>query len=200
MGIDERQIYSIDGVIPVIHPSSFIDKSAVIIGDVVIGANCYIGPNASIRGDMARIEIADDSNIQDNCTIHCMTGIPTIIGRWGHIGHGAVVHSAQLADNVLVGMNAVVMNEAVLGENSVVAAMAFVKTGMQVAANTLVAGMPAREIRTLSAEEIQWKRNGTQCYTDLVERCQQSLKKVQPLTEIEAKRPHLTVDLLNKKI
>jgi len=197
---NDLQIYSIDGVIPVIHPSSFIDKSAVIIGDVIIGANCYIGPNASIRGDMARIEIGDDSNIQDNCTIHCMTGIPTIIGRWGHVGHGAVVHSAHLADNVLVGMNAVVMNEAFLGENSVVAAMAFVKTGMQVADNTLVAGMPARVVRQLSKEEVQWKRNGTDCYIDLVERCQRSLKRVEPLTAEEVHRPQLTVDLLNKKI
>jgi len=198
--VDERQIYSIDGVIPVIHPSTFIDKSAVIIGDVHIGANCYIGPNACIRGDFGRIEIAADSNVQDNCTIHCMTGIPTIIGRWGHIGHGAVVHSAQLAENVLVGMNAVVMNDVILGKNSVVAAMAFVKTGMVVAENTLIAGTPAREVRTLSAEEIQWKLNGSKRYTDLATRCIQSLKKVQPLTEIELNRPHLNVDLLNKKL
>lgn len=200
MDLDERQIYSIDGVIPVIHPSSFIDKSAVIIGDVHIGANCYIGPNASIRGDFGRIEIADDSNVQDNCTIHCMTGIPTIIGRWGHIGHGAVVHSAQLAENVLVGMNAVVMNEAILGKNSVVAAMAFVKAGMVVADNTLVAGTPAREVRTLSDDEIQWKLKGSKRYTDLAARCLQTLKRVQPLIEIEPQRPPLNVGLLSKKI
>jgi len=192
------QVFSVDGVIPVIHPSSFVDPSAVVIGDVTIGANCYIGPNVSLRGDMASIEIGEGSNIQDNCMLHCMTGIPTVVGAWGHIGHGAVVHSAQLAENVLVGMNAVVMNDAILGKNSVVAAMAFVKAGMIVADNTLVAGTPAREVRTLSDEEIQWKLNGSKRYTDLAARCLQTLKRVRPLTEKEPKRPQLNVGLLNK--
>lgn len=193
------QIFSIDGVIPVIHPSSFVDSSAVVIGDVVIGANCYIGPNVSLRGDMASIEIGEGSNIQDNCTLHCMTGIPTIIGKWGHIGHGAVVHSARLEENVLVGMNAVVMDDAVIGKNSVVAAMAFVKTGMKVPKNSLVAGLPARVIRSLKPEEIEWKRDGTRCYHELVERCKTSLEAVGPLTEKENNRPSLNVSMIDKK-
>ncbi len=130
--LNQPQVYSIDGVIPVIHPSAFVDPSAVVIGDVTIGANCYIGPNAVLRGDMSSIDIGEGSNIQDNCTLHCMTGIPTMVGAWGHIGHGAVVHSAQLESNVLIGMNAVVMDESFIGKNSVVAAMAFVKTGLKV--------------------------------------------------------------------
>ena len=193
------QIFSIDGVIPVIHPSSFVDSSAVVIGDVVIGANCYIGPNVSLRGDMASIEIGEGSNIQDNCTLHCMTGIPTIIGKWGHIGHGAVVHSARLEENVLVGMNAVVMDDSVIGKNSVVAAMAFVKTGMKVPQNSLVAGLPARVIRSLKPEEIEWKRDGTRCYHELVERCKTSLEAVDPLTEKENNRPSLNVSMIDKK-
>ncbi|PCI68833.1 MAG: phenylacetic acid degradation protein PaaY [Piscirickettsiaceae bacterium] len=193
------QVFSIDGVIPVIHPSSFVDSSAVIIGDVVIGANCYIGPNVSLRGDMASIQIGEGSNIQDNCTLHCMTGIPTIIGEWGHIGHGAVVHSARLEKNVLVGMNAVVMDESVVGENSVVAAMAFVKTGMKIPENSLVAGVPARIIRRLRPEEIEWKRDGTRCYHELVERCKASLEAVDALTEKENNRPSLNVSMIDKK-
>ncbi|PCH84030.1 MAG: phenylacetic acid degradation protein PaaY [Piscirickettsiaceae bacterium] len=193
------QVFSIDGVIPVIHPSSFVDSSAVIIGDVVIGANCYIGPNVSLRGDMASIQIGEGSNIQDNCTLHCMTGIPTIIGEWGHIGHGAVVHSARLEKNVLVGMNAVVMDESVVGENSVVAAMAFVKTGMEIPENSLVAGVPARIIRRLRPEEIEWKRDGTRCYHELVERCKASLEAVDALTEKENNRPSLNVSMIDKK-
>ncbi|MDX2425784.1 MAG: transferase hexapeptide repeat family protein [Cycloclasticus sp.] len=199
MNHNERQIYAIDGVIPVIHPSSFVDQSAVIIGDVVIGANCYIGPNVSLRGDMANIEIGAGSNIQDNCTLHCMPDIPTIIGEWGHIGHGAVVHSATLAKNVLVGMNAVVMDNAYVGENSVVAAMAFVKIGMQVPDNTLVAGTPARVIRQLTEQEIEGKRSGTRCYHQLVERCKTSLQRVPPLSEKEQNRPQLKVGLMAKK-
>lgn len=193
------QIYSIDGVVPVIHPSSFIDNSAVIIGDVVIGPNCYIGPNVSLRGDMASIEIGEGSNIQDNCTLHCMTGIPTIVGEWGHIGHGAVVHSARLEKNVLVGMNAVVMDESVIGENSVVAAMAFVKTGMQVPTNSLVAGVPAKVMRELKPQEIEWKKDGTRCYHELVERCKKSLVPAVALVEKEANRPVLQVSMIDSK-
>ncbi len=193
------QVFAIDGVIPVIHPSSFVDPSAVVIGDVSIGPNCYIGPNVALRGDMAAIEIGEGSNIQDNCTLHCMTGIPTIVGAWGHIGHGAVVHSAQLDTNVLVGMNAVVMDESFVGKNSVVAAMAFVKTGQQVPANTLVAGIPARVVRELSSQEIEWKKTGTRCYHELVERCKLTLQRVEALTEKEQNRPALQVNMVPKK-
>ncbi|OUR85446.1 phenylacetic acid degradation protein PaaY [Cycloclasticus sp. 44_32_T64] len=197
--VSQPQVFAIDGVIPVIHPSSFVDSSAVVIGDVSIAANCYIGPNVVLRGDMAAIEIGEGSNIQDNCTLHCMTGIPTIVGAWGHIGHGAVVHSAQLDTNVLVGMNAVVMDESFVGKNSVVAAMAFVKTGQQVPANTLVAGIPARVVRELSSQEIEWKKAGTRCYHELVERCKSTLKRVEPLTEKEQNRPALQVNMVAKK-
>ena len=193
------QVFSIDGVIPVIDPSSFVDPSAVVIGDVTIGANCYIGPNVSLRGDMAPIEIGEGSNIQDNCILHCMTGIPTIVGAWGHIGHGAVVHSAELDINVLVGMNAVVMDESFVGKNSVVAAMAFVKTGQKVPKNTLVAGIPARVVRELSEEEIEWKKEGTRCYQELVERCKTTFERVEPLIEKEQNRPTLNAKMIPKK-
>lgn len=193
------QVFSVDGVIPIIHPSAFVDPSAVVIGDVTIGANCYIGPNVALRGDMASIEIGEGSNIQDNCTLHCMTGIPTIVGAWGHIGHGAVVHSAQLDNNVLVSMNAVVMDESFVGKNSVVAAMAFVKTGQKVPENSLVAGIPARVVRELSEQEIEWKRDGTRCYHELVERCKTTYERVQALTEKEQNRPSLQVNMVAKK-
>jgi phenylacetic acid degradation protein len=192
----EPGIYAIDGVVPVIHPSAFVDENATIIGDVIIGPDCYIGPNACLRGDMATIEVGAGSNIQDNCTLHCMPGLPTIIGEWGHLGHGAVVHSARLAKNVLVGMNAVVMDQSFIGENSVVAAMAFVKVGMQVPENTLVAGTPARIIRQLTGQEIEGKRDGTRCYHQLVSRCKDSLKRVTPRTEKEVGRPELKVKSL----
>lgn len=193
------QVFSIDGVIPVIDPSSFVDPSAVVIGDVTIGANCYIGSNVSLRGDMAPIEIGEGSNIQDNCILHCMTGIPTIVGAWGHIGHGAVVHSAELDINVLVGMNAVVMDESFVGKNSVVAAMAFVKTGQKVPKNTLVVGIPARVVRELSEEEIEWKKEGTRCYQELVERCKTTFERVEPLREKEQNRPTLNAKMVPKK-
>lgn len=197
--LNQPQVYSIDGVIPVIHPSAFVDPSAVVIGDVTIGANCYIGPNAVLRGDMSSIDIGEGSNIQDNCTLHCMTGIPTMVGAWGHIGHGAVVHSAQLESNVLIGMNAVVMDESFIGKNSVVAAMAFVKTGLKVPENSLVAGVPARVIRELSTQDIQFKKAGTRCYHELVERCKRTYKKDEPLTEKEKNRPSFKFKMVAKK-
>ena len=110
------KVYSIDGVTPVIHPGAFVHPEAVLIGDVIVEEGCYIGPCASLRGDFGRIIVRKGSNVQDNCTLHSLPGFDSIIGVDGHIGHGAIVHSAQLGRNVLVGMNAVVMDHAKVGE------------------------------------------------------------------------------------
>src|SRR5580765_1531849 len=160
-------VYSIDGVTPVVDPTAYVHPSAVLIGDVIVGANCYIGPAACLRGDFGRLEIRAGANIQDTCVMHAFPGQDTIVEEGGHIGHGAVLHGCIVKRNALVGMNAVINDNAVIGESAIVAAMAFVKAGMVVPPRTLVAGVPAKVVRTLTDQELAWKVEGTHSYQEL---------------------------------
>jgi phenylacetic acid degradation protein len=181
--------YSIEGVIPVVHPSAYVHPSAVLIGDVHIGPHCYVGPNASLRGDFGRIVLHAGANVQDNCVMHGFPQQDTLVEENGHIGHGAVLHSCTIRRDALVGMNAVIMDEAEVGPQAIVAACALVPAGMRIPAQTLVAGIPAKTIRQLSAQEIEWKRTGTETYQDLTRRCLATMQEVQPLPQAEHNRP-----------
>ena len=185
--------YAIDGITPVIDPSSFVHPSASIIGDVIIGPGCYIAPNAVLRGDFGRIILQDGVNIQDTCVMHGFPNTDTVVETDGHIGHGAVLHGCLVRENALVGMNAVVMDGATVGVSSIVAAMSFVKAGQDVPDRQLVAGSPARIIRELSDEEIQWKSRGTKDYQRLTRRCFESMQEVDALTEVEKDRTRIEV-------
>lgn len=185
--------YAIDGVIPVVHPSSHVHPTAVLIGDVHIGPGCYIGPNASLRGDFGRIVIQEGANVQDCCVIHGFPASETVVERNGHIGHGAVLHGCVIRHDALVGMKAVVMDGAVLGAYSILAACAFVKAGQDLPERSLIAGLPAKVMRPLSEDEIRWKLDGTRTYQTLTERCLRSLVEVAPLEAAEADRPVLPV-------
>jgi phenylacetic acid degradation protein len=187
-------VYSFEGLTPVVHPTAFVHPTAVLIGDVIVGEGVYIGPGASLRGDFGRIEVHKGANVQDNCVMHSFPGAGAIIEEDGHIGHGAIVHGARVGRNVLVGMNAVLMDKVYVGENSIVGAMAFVKAEMQIPANVLVAGAPARIIRELKDSEVAWKKTGTQEYKDLAVRCRETLRECKPLTEMEPDRPRLPGD------
>jgi phenylacetic acid degradation protein len=180
------KVYSIDGVTPVIHPGAFVHPEAVLIGDVIVEDGCYVGPCASLRGDFGRIIVRRGSNVQDNCTLHSLPGFSSIIGADGHIGHGAIVHSAELGPNVLVGMNAVVMDHAKIGDSAMIGAMSFVKAGAEIPARHLAAGVPARIMRELSADELALKIEGTRKYQELARRCLASLRPAEPLTHSEA--------------
>lgn len=183
------RVYALDGLTPVVDPSSFVHPTAVLIGDVIIGANCYVGPNAVMRGDIGRLIMRDGANLQDNCIVHCFPGRDTVIEENGHIGHGAVLHGCTVGRNALVGMNAVVMDGAVIGADSFVAALAFVKTGFEVPPRTLAAGIPAKVIRPLSDDEIAWKLRATQEYQEIARRCLAGLVEAEPLTQVEPDRP-----------
>ena len=117
-------VYSLEGITPVVHPEAYAHETAVLIGDVIIGAGCYIGPNASLRGDFGRIIVEAGANVQDTCVMHSFPGKDCIVERDGHIGHGAVLHGCRIGANALVGMKAVVMDDAVIGESSIVGATA----------------------------------------------------------------------------
>lgn len=183
--------YSIDGVIPVVDPSAYVHPTAVLIGDVIVGPHCYVGPCASLRGDFGRIVLEEGSNVQDHCCIHGFPENDTVVEVNGHIGHGAILHSCIVRRDALVGMNAVVMDEAEIGEKAIVAACAFVPAGMKVPPRSLVAGIPAKVKRELSDEEIAWKLEGTRTYQALTVRSLASLHEVAPLAQVEAGRPRL---------
>ena len=184
-------IYEFEGIRPVVARDAFVHPTSVLIGDVVVGAGCFVGPGAVMRGDIARLELGRGSNLQDCCMVHTYPGREVVIGEDCHIGHGAVVHGCTLGRNALIGMNAVIMDDAVIGDEAMVAAQAFVRAGAVVEARTLVAGVPAKFLRALSEEEIRRKSNGTAIYQHLARRFLATMREVEPLQEVEEGRPAL---------
>lgn len=183
--------YSLEGVIPVVDPTAYVHPSAVLIGDVIVGPDCYVGPAACLRGDFGRIVLKAGANVQDTCVIHGFPDQETVVEENGHIGHGAVLHSCVVRRDAMVGMNAVVMDEAEVGEQAIIAACAFVPAGVKVPPRTLMAGVPARVMRELGEAEIAWKLEGTRVYQDLTRRSLATMQEVQPLAALDADRPRL---------
>jgi carbonic anhydrase/acetyltransferase-like protein (isoleucine patch superfamily) len=182
-------IYEFNGYRPVIHPSSFVHPQANVTGNVIIGAYCYIGPGAVLRGDWGEILVADGCNIQENCVVHMFPGKSAVFEEGAHIGHGAIIHGAKVGKNVLVGMNAVLMDDVAVGENSIIGALCFVPANMNIPPKSLVVGNPAKIIKELSDEMIAWKTEGTKLYQQLPGDCYQTLKECEPLREIDTNRP-----------
>jgi phenylacetic acid degradation protein len=186
-------IYSLEEITPVVHPDAFVHETAVLIGDVIIGAGCYIGPNASLRGDFGRIIVEQGANVQDCCVMHSFPDKDCVVERDGHIGHGAVLHGCRIGVNAMVGMKSVVMDDAVIAESSIVGACSFVPAKFECPPKSLVIGTPARVKRELTDQEIEWKSRGTVEYQELVERCNSSLQTTTALTEVENDRPRMEV-------
>ena len=187
------RVYAIDGIVPVVDPTAYVHPSAVLIGDVIVGPGCYVGPCASLRGDFGRLILEAGANLQDTCVMHGFPGTDTVVGENGHIGHGAVLHGCRVGRNALVGMNAVIMDNAVIGEASIIAASAFVKASEVVPDGVLVAGVPAKVIRPLSDEEMAWKAEGSKTYQDLTRRCLATLVETAPLAAMEADRKRIVM-------
>jgi phenylacetic acid degradation protein len=187
------RVYAIDGMVPVVDPTAFVHPSAVLIGDVIVGPDCYVGPCASLRGDFGRIILERGANVQDSCVMHGFPGTDTVVEENGHIGHGAVLHGCRIQRNALVGMNAVIMDNAVIGESTIVAACAFVKADADIPAGSLVAGMPAKVIRQLSEQEIAWKSDGTRTYHELTRRSLATMVETAPLTAVEPNRQRINL-------
>jgi phenylacetic acid degradation protein len=185
------KVYEINGVTPVVHPTAYVHPSAVLIGDVIVGPRCYVGPLASLRGDFGRLVLEDGANLQDTCVMHGFPGCDTVVEQDGHIGHGAVLHGCRIGRNALVGMNSVIMDNAVIGAECIVAAMSFVRAGMEVPPRSLVVGTPAKVVRELRGDEIKWKTEGTGQYQELAVRSMNTMREVEALTEVEADRQRI---------
>jgi len=187
------KVYSIDGIVPVVHPSAFVHESAVLVGDVVVGARAYIGPCACLRGDFGRILVEEGANIQDTCMLHGFPGKDTVVGAEATVGHGAVLHGCVVKRGALIGMNCVVNDNAEVGEGAMVAAMAFVKAEARIPPRSLAAGIPARVLRELSAEESQWKKDNMHLYQQLAERSSKTMQRVEALTAVEPGRKRIDI-------
>lgn len=160
-------IYEFQGYKPVIHESSFIHPQAAITGNVIIGAACYIGPGAALRGDWGQIIIEDGCNVQENCTIHMFPGVTVVLKAGAHIGHGAIIHGATIGKNCLVGMNAVIMDNVILGDECIVGALSFIKADAIFENRSLIVGNPAKKIKDVTDDMINWKTEGTKLYQQL---------------------------------
>ena len=187
------KVYSIDGITPVVDPSAFVHPSAVLIGDVIVGPRAYIGPCACLRGDFGRIVVEEGANIQDTCMLHGFPGKDTVVGAEVTVGHGAVLHGCVVRRGALIGMNCVVNDNAEVGEDAVVAALAFVKAEAKVPARALVAGIPARVLRELSAQEIAWKKDNMHLYQQLARRSAETMQEVEALTKAEPNRRRIDI-------
>ena len=148
-------ILSYKGKTPTIDHNAFIAPTAVVIGDVTIKAGASIWYGSVLRGDMEPIVIGEDTNIQDNCTVHTDEGFPTVIGSRVTVGHNAVIHGCTIENKVLVGIGALVLSGSVVETEAVVAAGAIVREGQRVGARHLVAGIPAKLKRKLNADQVR---------------------------------------------
>ena len=182
-------IYEFNGYIPVVHESSFVHPLAVVTGNVIIGKDVYIAPGAAIRGDWGEIIIEDGCNVQENCTLHMFPGQQVILRKGAHIGHGAIIHGAEIGENVLVGMNAVVMDRVVVNKNSIVGALCFVPEGMSIPERSIAVGNPAKIVKEMSDEMIEWKSKGTALYQQLPSELHSTLKECDPLRTVPENRP-----------
>lgn len=181
-------IYEFQGYKPVVHESSFIHPQAAVTGNVIIGKDCYIGPGAAIRGDWGQIIIEDGCNVQENCTIHMFPGVTVLLKEAAHIGHGAIIHGATIGKNCLVGMNAVIMDNVILGDECIVGALSFIKADEVFERRSLIVGNPAKKIKDITDEMINWKSEGTKLYQQLPKDMFEGWNACEPLREIPEDR------------
>jgi len=181
-------IFEFDGYQPVIDESSFIHPNATVIGNVIIGKDVYVGPGAAIRGDWGGIVIEDGCNVQENCIIHMFPGVTVYLRKNAHIGHGAIIHGGDIGENSLVGMNAVVMDNAKIGKGCIIGALCFVPAGMIIPDRKVAVGNPAKIVKDVSDDMIEWKTEGTRLYQELPNQCKNSLKPCEPLRQVPQNR------------
>ena len=172
--------------IPVVHETAFVHPLACVTGNVIIGAHVYVGPGAAIRADWGKIIIENGCNVQENCIVHMFPGVSIILKEGAHIGHGAIIHDEVNGKNCLVGMNSVIMDNVDLGDECIVGALSFIKADEKIPARSLVAGNPAKIIKTVSDEMMQWKTEGTKIYQQLAVDMHNEWSVCEPLKEIPA--------------
>ena len=152
----------------ILNKNIFLAPGAHVVGNVKIGNNVGIWYNAVIRGDMEGITIGDNSNVQDNCTLHTGNGFALIIGNGVTIGHNAIVHGCTVGDKTVIGMGSILLNGAKVGKNCIIGAGALVTGKMEIPDNSMAFGNPAKVIRNLTEAEIEGNRENAEEYVKLM--------------------------------
>ena len=165
----EPLIVTVAGHTPQLDPESWVAPNASLIGQVRLAARAGVWYSATLRAEAEVIEIGTGTNIQDGATVHVDPGFPVHVGAGVSVGHNAVLHGCTIGDGVLIGMGAIVLNAAVVGEGSLVAAGALITQGMVVPPRSLVAGVPGKVRRELSAEEVAANRHNAAVYEHLID-------------------------------
>lgn len=180
--------YAYQGIVPVVDPTSYVHPLASLIGDVIIGPGCFIAPGASLRGDFGRIVVEGDSSIQDSVTVHANQLRDTVIRRGATIAHGCVIHGCEIGENSLIGMNAVILDNAVIGPENLVAALSLVKSDTETPARSLVVGNPAKVVKTFEPHQVTWRNDGGGEYQKLARSALTDLVEAPALLEADAER------------
>jgi carbonic anhydrase/acetyltransferase-like protein (isoleucine patch superfamily) len=183
--------YAYQGIVPVVDPTSYVHPLASLIGDVIVGPGCFIAPGASLRGDFGRIVVEGDTSIQDSVTVHAGAQRDTIIRRGATIAHGCVIHGCEIGENTLVGMNAVVLDAAVIGPDNLIGALSLVRSDTVTPPRSLLAGNPAKVVRTFEPHQVTWRNDGHGEYQRLAREALTDIVPVEPLTSVEADRPRV---------
>lgn len=170
--------YEFEGRIPSIHPRAFVHPAAVIIGLVEIQEDCYIGAGAVLRGDIGSIRIEKGSNVQENCVIHVDVDEFAVVHGNAHIGHGAILHGCEICSKVLVGMGSVIADHVKVNSNCLIGARSLLPAGLEIPANSLVLGSPARVVKPISEELTARIESGLKIYQDLTRRYLKSFRKL----------------------
>jgi len=171
-------LYEIDGLRPVVPETSWVAPSADLIGDVRLGEGVGIWFGAVIRADNTPIVLGDGTNIQEGAMLHSDPGSPLTLGRDCTVGHHAILHGCTLGDRVLVGMGAIVLNDAVIGDDCLIGAGALVTEGKSFPAGSLIIGSPAKAVRELSPEVIEGLKRSAAGYVERQQRFSQDLRRV----------------------
>lgn len=171
-------LYEFEGRRPVIGQDSYVSETADVIGEVHIGAGCYIGPGARIKGDYGTVTIGDETSVQENCVIHARPGERCDVGSQCTIGHGSVLHNCTVRDGAVVGMGAIVSDWAEVGEEALVAEGAVVRQHDRIPPATVVMGVPARVKAKLTEKDREFQRLAREVYPDLARRYLKGLKKI----------------------
>jgi len=171
-------IYRLGSKVPQVPPSAYVAPEAVVIGEVILGEGANIWPGAVIRGDNVLIRVGQNSNVQEGAVLHSDPGLPLVVGDEVSIGHQAMLHGCTVGDGSLIGIQAVVMNNAVVGRECLVGAGALVAEGKAFNDRSLILGSPARMLRTLTDEEVAGLRFNADDYVRRAARYQREMERV----------------------
>ena len=168
-------LYTFENKTPSIDPSAYVHPQAVVIGNVSVGPECFIGPCAVLRADLGYIEIGEGTSVQDNAVIHVNRNTEAVIGSGCVIAHGAVLHHPTLGKSVLIGINAVILHASHIGDHCVVAALCMVRESSMFPRRKIIAGNPGRAVKDVPDSLMKRIDKGAEQYRQLVRRYRSSL-------------------------